>query len=475
MQENKKTVFISYCWTTQEHEKWVLELAEKLMDSVVDVKLDKWDLAPGNDTYAFMEQMVTNPDIDKVLIVCDKGYKIKADGREGGVGTETRIITPEVYNKVDQNKFIPIIVEKGENEFMEYVPVYAKGMLGIDMTSDDRMGESFEELLRCIYEKPRYKKPALGNNIPSFLREDRISTSVSLKLKNDEIKKYIDRDFYTKVFEESVEFRSLFLNELEKFIVIDLKEAETKCKDYIDELKEIRDQYLIRIKLLISYLKDDDLEDIIVEDLEKIYKFSEYTGNSSYNEFTFGHFKFLIHEIFLWINVLLLKSKRYSVSGKLIVDDYYVDTKFSGNKKNMGDFYDCCGILDNYKTSDCNRISINADKMIERSTLKSIDYKRDLIITDLLIYYASILNKNCEGDWFPRLYIFHERNKSIKEFEKMKEKRYFDKIKCIFGFETLEELKEESLKAFPIGRKINGYHNAWCGIPNINNLIGFLS
>ena len=47
MENNQKTVFISYCWTTLEHEKWVIELAEKLLSVGVDVKLDKWDLVHG--------------------------------------------------------------------------------------------------------------------------------------------------------------------------------------------------------------------------------------------------------------------------------------------------------------------------------------------------------------------------------------------------------------------------------------------
>lgn len=47
-----------------------------------------------------MESMVQDSSIDKVLIICDKGYKEKADDREGGVGTETQIITPTLYGKV---------------------------------------------------------------------------------------------------------------------------------------------------------------------------------------------------------------------------------------------------------------------------------------------------------------------------------------------------------------------------------------
>jgi hypothetical protein len=79
MEEKVYSVFISYCWTSPEHEKWVHDLALRLMETDgIDVKLDKWDLKPGQDKFAFMESMVNDNSIDKVLIICDKGYKEKA-------------------------------------------------------------------------------------------------------------------------------------------------------------------------------------------------------------------------------------------------------------------------------------------------------------------------------------------------------------------------------------------------------------
>jgi hypothetical protein len=83
-------LFISYSWSTPEHEQWVLDLATALRESGVDVILDKWDLKEGHDSVSFMEKMVTDPEISKVLIVSDKMYAEKADGRAGGVGTETQ-------------------------------------------------------------------------------------------------------------------------------------------------------------------------------------------------------------------------------------------------------------------------------------------------------------------------------------------------------------------------------------------------
>ena len=90
--EGPKT-FISYSWSSSDHEKWVINLATQLVESGVDVVLDKWDLREGADKYAFMEKMVTDPSVRKVVVCCDRIYAEKADGRQGGVGTETQIIS----------------------------------------------------------------------------------------------------------------------------------------------------------------------------------------------------------------------------------------------------------------------------------------------------------------------------------------------------------------------------------------------
>ena len=110
----KYKVFISYSWG-ENRQTWVVELAYRLMTEYgVDVVLDVWDLKEGQDKDVFMERMVNDDDVQYVLIVCDKNYQMKADSRSGGVGIETQIITPNMYGKVKETKFIPILAEKGE-------------------------------------------------------------------------------------------------------------------------------------------------------------------------------------------------------------------------------------------------------------------------------------------------------------------------------------------------------------------------
>ena len=95
-------VFISYSWTTQQHQERVREWADRFLLDSVDVILDIYDLQEGQDKNAFMERVVTDPNVTHVLIFSDTGYAEKADARKQGVGTESQIISQEVYQQVEQ-------------------------------------------------------------------------------------------------------------------------------------------------------------------------------------------------------------------------------------------------------------------------------------------------------------------------------------------------------------------------------------
>lgn len=133
--ENPK-VFISYAWGSKEYQDTVLALARDLESDGIEVLLDKWSLKEGNDTYAYMEQSVNDSSVSNVLILLDPVYAQKADDRKGGVGTETQIISPEIYNNVKQEKFIPVILKKMEDGSIPK-PHFLKGILHFDFPKND--------------------------------------------------------------------------------------------------------------------------------------------------------------------------------------------------------------------------------------------------------------------------------------------------------------------------------------------------
>jgi TIR domain len=153
--------FISYSWTTPAHEAWVLDLAMRLVSDGIDIILDKWELRPGHDSYAFMESMVTDPTVTKVIMICDQAYVTKANARAGGVGTEGQIISPELYGKVAQNKYAALVTEVDERGH-RHVPMFYKGRIYFDFVSGDAFEAQYEALLRWLADKPLFVKPSVG-------------------------------------------------------------------------------------------------------------------------------------------------------------------------------------------------------------------------------------------------------------------------------------------------------------------------
>jgi len=125
------------------------------------------DLKEGHDKYVFMEQMVTNPDVEKVIIVSDKNYAEKADARKGGVGTESQIISAEVYSKAKQEKFVPVVVEFKEDGD-PWLPSFLKTRIYINLSSSDVFYAEYEKLVRNIYDRPLRARPKIGSPLPTF-------------------------------------------------------------------------------------------------------------------------------------------------------------------------------------------------------------------------------------------------------------------------------------------------------------------
>ena len=165
MEENKikehPKVFISYAWTNEQHINEVNDFANQLRENGVDAKLDQWDLHAGQDMNKFMEDNINSEDILKVLIISNKEYANKANARKGGVGTETQIISPEVYKNTEQKKFIPLIWEKDENG-KPYLPTYLVSRKGFDFSNENKREENLPHLLKEIKGILPYPKSVLG-------------------------------------------------------------------------------------------------------------------------------------------------------------------------------------------------------------------------------------------------------------------------------------------------------------------------
>ena len=152
------SVFISYSHDSQEHKRWVLDLATRLRSSGVDAILDQWELGPGSDLPHFMEQNLASA--ARVLMICTERYVAKANAGIGGVGYEKMIVTAELLKKIDSRDVIPVVRQNGPAK----VPIFLGTKMYVDLSSPDKFETGFDELLRDLLGAPLFSKPPIGSD-----------------------------------------------------------------------------------------------------------------------------------------------------------------------------------------------------------------------------------------------------------------------------------------------------------------------
>ena len=76
MNDKIPKVFISYSWTPENNKRWVEQLVKRLESDGVQVVIDYNDLKLGYDKYAFMERIVNDQTIKKVLIIWSQALMV---------------------------------------------------------------------------------------------------------------------------------------------------------------------------------------------------------------------------------------------------------------------------------------------------------------------------------------------------------------------------------------------------------------
>ncbi|MDD3221015.1 MAG: TIR domain-containing protein [Lachnospiraceae bacterium] len=474
MQEDKiPKIFISYSWSS---DSIVVPLAERLVSHGVDVVLDKWDLKEGQDKYAFMEQCVNDPEITKVLIVCDKKYADKANSRTGGVGDETVIISSEVYGQMKQEKFIPIIAEFDE-EGNACVPTYIKSRIYINLADEDKYEEEYEKLLRNIYEKPLYSKPKLGSR-PEWIDEEnknlfplidlvrQIKGSKSEKKQNSCVAKFI---------EEYVEMLKTY-NE-------NGSRNGKQTYDCFIEMKQIRDVFLD----FLSALAETELNfaDIVSEAFERMY--NTLTTAKGFNpdamqacDSDYEIYKIHIWELFICVMAFLRHTQNYKMINELLNHTYFLTTSCLSDDVKPANYcrfrFHSRLIEEQYKptTSNKDKFTLIGHILCTEREKRPIYTGEAIAEADLFLYQVTKAYQLAEDEhqyrepyWFPTCYVYVKT--WPKEWIKMKSRKYCEKMYDLFAVKSVDELKEK-LKDCTSDREMR-YNGSFDSAPAILNCV----
>lgn len=428
--ENPK-VFISYSWHPEENKIRVQRLAERLMQDGVEVVLDVWALKHGHDKYVFMEQMVKDPDIKKVLVICNEDYARKADDRTGGVGTESTIMSSDIYSLAEQTKFIPILVKKNGEPCL---PTFLKSRMYIDMSSNETYELGYDQLLRDIYSKPLLRKPALGK-MPSYLEADE-PVLLSTAREQQKLKEKIDQSsdlqtwiarYCDKIIESLDQFKVTFsggktcdLIELVEKSIASMQVVNNDFIAFVDTVASNSEcngkQFVDFFEKLLQYYEDKDIELASSTD-------SWHLRNDNY--------RFFNYELFLSFTAIFQKHN-YTL-------DYYKNKGYSSSSQ-------VAILMNNY----------GGDKFAS------------WVEVDILLYYLSLIYGK-PGDrmsmWYPTLSIY---NRAFEILPKMASMRYFEKAKIMFGVAD-----KDSFKTLIARTKDELQRDAYHRIPNLKEGLSY--
>lgn len=402
-------VFISYSWTSVDHEQFVLDLATSLRNNGVDAILDKWDLKPGQDKYVFMESMVIDTEVLKVLVLCDRKYQEKANNRAGGVGTESQIISQELYGKVKQTKFIPIVCEY-DDEGQPCLPVFMRGLIYIDVSSEELYGEGIDQVLRLIYEQPFHQKPKLGG-APAFVSNGGTSYVKELGAAVRAIQDgKPNRQGLETLFVKGV------LTELNKLYVTpsgnDYDEAVYHA---ITGTKGLRDQVAEYLEAVAAFSGDDPgAIGAFIKLIEGIgAHFGPPDGVSSYYPGWVDFYAFFALEAFLIQTAALLRHQRWRTLRRLVETTYIV----RGSQREMttarfvafDEYLESLEVHRNQRLK-LNRVCVSADLLQERCSAEKTSFA-ELMEADVFLALKSLVAGRSTSDgwmsyWAPRTSVY---------------------------------------------------------------------
>lgn len=447
MTNNKNPkVFISYSWTPPDNKEQTIDLANRLVSNDgVDVVIDVWDLKEGQDKYKFMEKMVNSEDINRVLIICNKDYAEKANNREGGVGSESMIISDEIYSNAEQTKFIPVIFEKND-ENKPYLPSYLSSRIYIDLSDEEDFEKEYEQLIRNIFNKPTYVKPPLGSP-PKYLSNNKEPSLFSSHINTIKSALINEKKYSTDLI---TEFFDLFIANLKNY-EIDLselnrenKEIEREVIEKISELGICKDDLVDLMKIIIKYSKNEInlFHKFFQQLLEYIISIEiPNAPSNSHGAMKNGPFYLLMYELFISLVGLLMENELFEESS------YILHTPYIPYNLHEEDYLNIRFDKFNIENS-INRLiknSINEVSKLIRDRSKGVFLKENFICeVDAVLYYISCLTAN-QGQmsriWFP--HTCNTSYQTISILKKLKSKTHFNNFKILLQVDNKDELSNK--------------------------------
>lgn len=451
-------VFISYSWTSPGHQARIRQWAEQLVSEGIDVVLDLWDLNEGDDKYKFMEKMTTDESVTHVLVFSDAEYASKADARKAGVGTESQIISREVYLKVQQSKFIPVVCEFDDTG-EPFLPTFLKSRIWIDFSSSEAANNNWEKLTRVLYGKPAHEKPTLGKP-PRYVTTDVTVPASPAIAKFAALKQAIIQEkrglkHYRQDFIDACYGFADALRVRERPDVANMGE---RVLEDCGKLKLVRDHIVDWVLLESEINPSEEFGEALINMLELLLELKSRPPEiNSWNEVWFEAHRVFAYETFLYIVAALMKTGAFTIL-HLILNSHYLlpETEAYGTDRftTFDAFYGRSETLQ-ILASEGRKLHAPAAELVKRQADRTDLPFKTVIQAELLILMMACLVEGVY--WYPQTLHYSSRA-SYPFFLRAAQHRHFKKLATITGIRSADELREAvkaGLERLEVGKWLN--------------------
>ncbi len=427
----KPLIGISYCHSAR---KVAEQVCSRLERDGFKVLIDFKDLKYGHDMNFFMEELIT--ETGKLIILIDDEYAQKADNRSGGVGTETFLISSEMYAQVLPDRFIPCALKKdGHGNFV--LPRYLKSRRCADFTSDEQIDRNWESVLAHITgegEDDVHPESGLVDSLATgrnFIAQ--LATNFSIRTAREFLnhsRKYIDS---LRVRDE---------------VKVDSREFFQESIATYQKLIPIRNQF-IELIYTMECVPSDQLVNIVIEFLEMLLNLKEPPLDKKACN-TINEYRHIAHRVFAYDSFLhsigtLMELFKFNEIHDVLSTEFpptEFDSSMGYTQPNC--YYDFLITKDNVLKlqPEYKKYSSPGLQLVkENATRNDITFDPHLMEADLLIYLHSLVNS---FNWLPLTICYCDRTEMPRSFYiKCSGKRFFSYLAQSTGAATGDDVRNK--------------------------------
>lgn len=434
-------LFISYCSSSVETQEWVTNLAQNLSNDGVHVIYDLWDLGPGQDAFAFMEQIVRDDEIKKVVLICDSHYVKRANEREHGVGTEAQIISPKIYADTSQTKFVAVVLAS-DQAGKALVPIYYTSNIYIDFRSEANSVQSYEKLLRWILDKPSHQRPPIGK-VPAHIA-DPAAPSLGLGMYSSRAVDAL-RNSRPNAFGLLDEYLDRFIENMPRFrIPIDPGPVDDAVVRSIDASLPARNEFCDVLGAVLRFGDVSACVGRLHRFFERLYPYTQnvlpvsegFMPNSD-------NYRFLVHEFFLVTVASFVHHEKFEDAERFLEKAFYLRQPGLQEGGRIGKFAEFClsvsALEDRKRRLKSSRVSLHADMLKSRSPEHGVTFS-DLMQADCICYIRSlIVRKDRFETWWPETLVYAASQFApLEVFARCASRTYYRRMYGLLGIKNDE-------------------------------------